>query len=136
MDRCWIEKCLKNEAFHWREQATDKDAQQVASRQLSAFRKASPQRDRETAFVREPAAAACNVILPRLKNVRPHIPAIERVIARHDYSRLYYSTFFWVEGAWRRLKITPTDAGCGIGKSKAISIIMIGLTHSGHALLT
>lgn len=90
---------------YWREQATQKDAQQVASQQLRAFRKASPQRDRETAFVREPAPAAWIVTLcPDPKVVRPHIPAIKRVIGRYDYSRLYYSTFFWVEGAWWRLK--------------------------------
>lgn len=88
---------------HWREQVTDKDAMQVASRQLSAFRKVSPQRDREADFVREPAAAAWIVTLcPDSESVRPHIPGIERVITRYDYSRLYYSTFFWVEGArWR-----------------------------------
>lgn len=90
---------------HWREQVTDKDAMQVASPQLSAFRKASPQRDRETDFVREPAAAAWIVTLcPDSKTIRPHIPAVERVIDRYDYSQLYYSTFFWVEGAWWRLK--------------------------------
>ena len=88
---------------HWRKQVTQQDAMQVASRQLSAFRKASPQRDREADFVREPAAAAWIVTLcPDSETVRPHIPAIKRVIARYDYSQLYYSTFFWVEGArWR-----------------------------------
>ena len=90
---------------HWRKQVTQQDAMQVASRQLSAFRKASPQRDREADFVREPAAAAWIVTLgPDSETVRPHIPAIKRVIARYDYSQLYYSTFFWVEGARWRLK--------------------------------
>lgn len=90
---------------HWREQLTQQDAMQVASRQLSAFRKASPQRDREADFVREPAAATWIVTLcPDSESVRPQLPAIERVIARYDYSRLYYSTFFWVEGARWRLK--------------------------------
>lgn len=90
---------------HWREQLTQQDALQVASRQLAAFRKASPQRDREADFIREPASAAWIVTLcPDSETVRPHIPAIERVIARYDYSRLYYSTFFWVEGARWRLK--------------------------------
>jgi hypothetical protein len=90
---------------HWREQLTEKDTLQVAGLQLTAFRKVSPQRDRETAFVREPAAAAWIVTLcPDSQIVRPQIPAIERVITRYDYSRLYYSTFFWVEGAWWRLK--------------------------------
>ena len=96
---------------HWREQATDKDSMQVAGRQLTAFRKASPQRDRECNFVREPAAAAWIVTLcPDPKIVRPHIPAIQRVIARYDYSRLYYSTFFWVEGAWWRLEGMPIQS--------------------------
>lgn len=27
----------------------------------------------------------------------------ERVIARYDYTRLYYLQFFWVESAWERL---------------------------------
>jgi len=95
---------------YWREQATQKDTQQVADQQLRAFRKASPQRDRETAFVREPAPAAWIVTLcPDPEVVRPHIPAIHRVIARYDYSRLYYSTFFWVEGAWWRLKDPDLD---------------------------
>ena len=90
---------------HWREQATDKDAQQVAMRQLAAFRKVSPQRVRESSFIREPASAAWIVTLcPNPKIVHPHIPAVERVIKRYDYSQLYYSTFFWVEGAWWRLK--------------------------------
>lgn len=43
---------------HWRKQTTEKDVLQVASQQLSAFQKASPQRDREADFVREPAATA------------------------------------------------------------------------------
>lgn len=30
--------------------------------------------------------------------------AVEHVIAHYDYSRLYYSQFFWVEAAWWRLK--------------------------------
>lgn len=90
---------------HWRPQATARDAQAVAGRQLSAFRKASPQRDRETAFVREPASAAWIVTLcPDPDVVRPHVPAVRRVIGRYDYSRLYYSTFFWVEGARWRLR--------------------------------
>lgn len=90
---------------HWREQATDKGSMQVASRQLSAFRMASPQRDRENDFIREPAAAAWIVTLcPNSKTIGPHIPAIKRVIVRYDYSRLYYSTFFWIEGAWWQLK--------------------------------
>ncbi len=90
---------------HWRVQTTDKDAQAVAGQQLQAFRKASPQRRRESDFVREPAAAAWIVTLcPDKNTVRPHIPAIEQVITRYQYSQLYYSTFFWVEGAYWRLK--------------------------------
>ncbi len=85
---------------HWRKQVTQQDAMQVAIRQLSAFRKASPQRDREADFIREPAAATWIVTLcPDSGTGRPHVPAIERVIARFDYSQLYYSTFFWLEGA-------------------------------------
>ena len=48
-------------------------------------------------------------LCPDSKTVRPHIPAIERVIGRFDYSQLYYSTFFWVEGAWWRLKDQDLD---------------------------
>jgi hypothetical protein len=29
---------------------------------------------------------------------------VERVIAHYDYAKLYYSQFFWVEGAWWRLQ--------------------------------
>lgn len=90
---------------HWREQSTAQDAMQVAGRQLSAFRKASPQRDRECNYIREPASAAWIVTLcPDATMVCPHIPAIQSVIARYDYSKLYYSTFFWLEGAHWRLE--------------------------------
>ncbi len=89
----------------WKPQTTAKEAQAVAGPQLRAFGKASPQRGRETAFVREPAAAAWIVSLcPDPEVVRPHAAEIKAIIARYDYARLYYSTFFWLEGAWWRLK--------------------------------
>ena len=88
---------------HWKEQTTNKDAMQIAGRQLAEFRRASPQRDRECNFVREPAAASWIVMLcPNPQTVKPHLHGVKQVICRYDYSKLYYSTFFWVEGAsWR-----------------------------------
>ena len=90
---------------HWKEQTTAQDAMRIAGRQLAAFRRASPQRDRECNFIREPASAAWIVTLcPDRKIVCPFIPTIQSVIAHYDYSKLYYSTFFWLEGAHWRLK--------------------------------
>lgn len=89
----------------WKPQQTETEAQKLAEAQLREFVKISPRRNLEAAFIREPAAAAWIVTLcPDSALVKPHIPALEKVITRFDYTRLYYSTFFWVEGAWWRLK--------------------------------
>ena len=72
---------------------------------MKEFLKVSPCRAKETAFVREPTAAAWIVTLcPDANIVHQHATAIGRVIARYDYAKLYSSQFFWVEGAWGRLK--------------------------------
>lgn len=89
----------------WTTQQTEHESVALAERQLREFVKTSPRRQKETAFIREPASAAWIVTLcPDLDVVKQHSTAIEQVISRYDYSRLYYSTFFWVEGAWWRLK--------------------------------
>jgi hypothetical protein len=77
----------------------------MAEAQLREFVKISPRRVSEAAFIREPAAATWIVTLcPDAAVVKPHREAIQKVIAHYDYTQLYYSTFFWVEGAWWRLK--------------------------------
>ncbi|MBI3879006.1 MAG: hypothetical protein HY301_02955 [Verrucomicrobia bacterium] len=89
---------------HWKPQATEQEAQDLAHVQLREFLKLSPRRGQETAFIREPTAAAWIITLcPDAATVKQHAPAIERVIAHYDYAKLYYSTFFWVESAWWRL---------------------------------
>jgi len=89
----------------WRPQTTEQEAQELAQAQLRHFLKQAPRRGRETAFVREPTAAAWIVTLcPDPAVVAPHRAAVERVIAHYDYARLYYSQFFWVEAAWERLQ--------------------------------
>jgi hypothetical protein len=89
----------------WKPQKTEQEAAALAEQQLRAFTKASPRRGKETAFVREPTSAAWIVTLcPDPEVVRPHVAAIERMIAHYDYTKLYYCTFFWVEGAWWRLR--------------------------------
>lgn len=89
----------------WKPQANETEAQALAERQLRAFLKSSPGRNRETAFIREPASAAWIVTLcPDTALVKEHATAIERVIRRYDYRTLYYCTFFWVEAAWWRLR--------------------------------
>lgn len=88
----------------WKPQQTELEASKLAEQQLREFMKTSPRRHRETAFVREPTSAAWIVTLcPDREVVQRHSSAIEQVLTRYDYSRLYYSTFFWVEGAWWRL---------------------------------
>lgn len=87
----------------WTPQRTEIEAQTLATRQLEAFVKVSPRRNKETAFVREPTAAAWIVTLAaEAKSIRPHLPAIDRVLAHYDYEQLHYSSFFWVESAWWR----------------------------------
>ncbi|MCP5551016.1 MAG: hypothetical protein H7A53_09000 [Akkermansiaceae bacterium] len=89
----------------WKPQRTPADAVALAGPQVKAFLQTSPRRRLETAYIREPTSAAWIVTLcPDPAVVRPHLPAIDRVIARYDYGRLYYCTFFWVEGAWWRAK--------------------------------
>ncbi len=88
----------------WKPQTTENDAQTLAGQQLREFVKLSPRRNKETAFIREPTSAAWIVTLcPDAALVKQHAQAIERVISRYDYTRLYLCTFFWVESAWWRL---------------------------------
>ena len=68
------------------------------------FMKVAPRRGKETAFVREPTSAAWIVTLcPDTDVLKQHAPEVEKVIAHYDYTKLYYSQFFWVEAAWERL---------------------------------
>ncbi len=89
----------------WQPQQTQAEAEEVAHRELREFLKVSPRRARETAFVREPTAAAWVVTLaPDNDALQQRTAAVESVIRHYDYSRLYYSQFFWVECAWQRLQ--------------------------------
>lgn len=89
----------------WQAQQTEQEAQDLAHAQMKAFIKVAPRREKETAFVREPTAAAWIVTLaPDAAILKQRAADVERVIAHYDYTRLYYSQFFWVEGAWWRLK--------------------------------
>ncbi|MBX3448881.1 MAG: hypothetical protein KF777_04930 [Planctomycetaceae bacterium] len=88
----------------WKPQRNEQEAVKLAEQQLREFIKTSPRRLKETAFIREPTSAAWIVTLcPDATVVNEHRAAIENVLTRYDYSRLYYSTFFWVECAWWRL---------------------------------
>ena len=92
----------------WKPQQTEHEAQEIAGLQHREFLKLSPRRGKETAFIREPTAAAWIVSLCPDPTVRQlHAEAIERVLTRYDYTQLYYCTFFWIEAAWWRL----TSAG-------------------------
>lgn len=92
----------------WRPQTTEQESVELAQAQLRHFLKVAPRRGKETAFIREPTAAAWIVTLcPDPAVVAPHRAAVERVIAHYDYPRLYYSQFFWVEAAWERLQQPP-----------------------------
>ncbi len=92
----------------WKPQQTEVEASKLAEQQLREFMKTSPRRQRETAFIREPTSAAWIVTLcPDREVVQSHQAAIEQVLGRYDYSRLYYSTFFWVEAAWWRMNSAP-----------------------------
>jgi hypothetical protein len=92
----------------WKPQQTEQEAQDLAHVQLKNFMKLAPRRGKETAFVREPTAAAWVVTLcPDEAVLKQHRAAVEKVIAHYDYSKLYYSQFFWVEMAWERLKKKP-----------------------------
>lgn len=89
----------------WKPQQTEKEAEDLAHVQLKEFLKVSPRRAKETEFVREPTAAAWVVTLATdPATIKQHAGALTKVIAHYDYTQLYYSQFFWVEGAWWRLK--------------------------------
>ncbi len=89
----------------WKPQKTEQEAQELALRQLKPFMKLAPRRGRETALVREPTAASWIVTLsPDVEQVRKSLPALHQVIAHYDYTRLYYSQFFWSEMTWERLQ--------------------------------
>ncbi len=89
----------------WKPQTTEKEAQELAMAQLKNFIKLAPRRGKETAFIREPTAAAWIVtLLPDAALLQEHAGEVEQVIAHYDYTKLYYSQFFWAEMAWERLK--------------------------------
>lgn len=89
----------------WKPQQTETEAQQLAQAQLREFLKVAPRRAKETELIREPTAAAWVVTLaPDATLLKQRAAAVERVIAHYDYSKLYYSQFFWVEAAWWRMK--------------------------------
>jgi len=90
----------------WKPQQTEHEAQALAQAQLKNFMKLAPRRGKETAFIREPTAAAWIVtLLPDATLLNQHRAEVEKVIAHYDYAKLYYSQFFWVEMAWERLLI-------------------------------
>jgi len=89
----------------WKPQQTEQEAQDLAHVQLKNFMKISPRRGKETAFVREPTAAAWVVTLaPDSALLKQRRAEVEKVIAHYDYTKLYYSQFFWVDAAWERLR--------------------------------
>jgi hypothetical protein len=89
----------------WKPQQTEQDAQDLAHVQLKNFMKISPRRGKETAFIREPSAAAWIVTLTTNQaQFKQLTPVVKSVIAHYDYAKLYYSQFFWVEMAWERLR--------------------------------
>jgi hypothetical protein len=89
----------------WKPHTTEQEAVDLAIAQLKAFGKISPRRHSEANFIREPSAAAWIVSLcPDKEVVKTHLPAIERLLRRYDYASLYYSTFFWVESVWWRVR--------------------------------
>ncbi len=89
----------------WKPQTSAQESENLAKAQLREFLRVSPRRAKETAYVREPTSASWVVTLaPDAATLRQRVPAIEAVITRYDYARLYYSQFFWVESAWWRLK--------------------------------
>lgn len=90
---------------HWKPQQNEKEAQELAQMQLKGFHKFAPRRSKETEFIREPTSAAWIVTLaPDAAILKQRVADVERVIVHYDYTRLYYSQFFWVEGAWWRIK--------------------------------
>jgi hypothetical protein len=88
----------------WKPQQTEQEAQELAQVQLKNFMKLAPRRGKETAFIREPTAAAWIVtLLPEALLLKGYRAEVEKVIAHFDYTKLYYSQFFWAEMAWERL---------------------------------
>jgi hypothetical protein len=88
----------------WKPQQTEHEAVALAQAQLKNFMKLAPRRGKETAFVREPTAAAWIVTLcPDAAVLKQDAAEVKKVIAHYDYTKLYYSQFFWVEMAWERL---------------------------------
>ena len=91
----------------WKPQKTQQEAQALAQAQLKKLMKVAPRRGKETAFIREPTAAAWIVTLtPDKTQLSDLTSAVESVVARYDYTKLYYSQFFWVDAAWERLQST------------------------------
>lgn len=89
----------------WKEQKTETEAQELAQTQMRSFSKLAPRRGKETAFIREPSAAAWIVTLTADQaQLKQLTPAVEGVISHYDYTKLYYSQFFWVDAAWERLR--------------------------------
>ena len=75
---------------------------------MKKFNTIAPRRNKETAFVREPTAATWVVTLaPDTAILKSRAADVERVIAHYDYTKLYYSQFFWVDAAWERLQALP-----------------------------
>lgn len=94
----------------WKPQQDEHEAVALAQAQLKNFMKLAPRRGKETAFVREPTAAAWIVTLCADAEVLArHAGEIKKVIAHYDYARLYYSQFFWSEMAWERLLMTRLE---------------------------
>jgi hypothetical protein len=90
----------------WKPQTTETEAQELAQEQLKSFNKVAPRRNRETKLVREPCFAAWVVTLaPDAALLKQRAPALEKVIATYDYTKLIYSQFFPVEMAWWRLQL-------------------------------
>ena len=88
----------------WKPQQTEMEAQDLAHAQLKAFAKVAPRRGLETKLVREPTFATWIITLaPDVALLKQRAAAVEKVIARYDYTKLIYSQFFAVECAWWRL---------------------------------
>ncbi|WP_459556191.1 hypothetical protein [Lacunimicrobium album] len=90
---------------YWVAQSTQKEASDLAMIELKAFNKVSPRRQMETELVREPTSAAWIVSLtPDKTFLRAHSDELKDLIRHYDYTRLYYSQYFWAESAWYRLQ--------------------------------
>lgn len=90
----------------WKPQKSERDAQELAMQQLKPFMRLAPRRGRETAYIREPTSAAWIVTLsPDSEPIKKRLYELNQVITRYDYTKLYYSQFFWSEMAWERLQI-------------------------------